>query len=365
MIQLAGSTASRWARSASGVVPMSALVLFLASLIVRAAYLLAVGTQDAGDTALYEAISRDFSESAYRFAPRITYPALLYVFGSSIVLVQLVMDAGVTCLLTVICGRMISPRAGLVAGFTHIVLWDAFRWSAYILTDTTYMFLLTLVVGLVLGSKKMWPVAIIPTVLLLHLTRPTGLIFLFLLAGWGLYRLKSIPFAVGVLAISLVPLMTTLTHTGMPGSSLSSPEFAFEHASTVIQDGRQAASGYISAIPAKVVALYAPFQSGFSGAHLIVNMVLWPIYVFALVGSVTDFRNRAVQVAMLGILGFTMFHALTWVDYDQRYRAPALILLLIPAAAGFDRWALIATNAVGSRWKPWRPRKESNLRPVD
>jgi hypothetical protein len=87
-------------------------------------------------------------------------------------------------------------------------------------------------------------------------------------------------------------------------------------------------------------------------------MVLWPIYVFALVGSVTEFRNRAVQVAVLGILGFTMFHALTWVDYDQRYRAPALILLLIPAAAGFDRLALIATNAVGSRWKPWRPRQD-------
>lgn len=82
---------------------------------------------------------------------------------------------------------------------------------------------------------------------------------------------------------------------------------------------------------------------GYSGLHKAINVAYFvPAYLLSLVALLGARRNRdprfrAFVVALAMWIGaFAMFHALTLLDYDFRFRVPALPYLILLASCGVD-----------------------------
>jgi hypothetical protein len=100
--------------------------------------------------------------------------------------------------------------------------------------------------------------------------------------------------------------------------------------------------GEIAALAArKAVVLWSPVLPGWSPRHaLISGLSLVPLYAAALLGAWTQpVRPGPRAFAMVTILVPTVTSMVTFVDFDQRYRLPALLGVLVFAGAGLDRVA--------------------------
>ena len=88
----------------------------------------------------------------------------------------------------------------------------------------------------------------------------------------------------------------------------------------------------------------------FSFRHNVLNLVsLVPLYVFTIVGLV-GIRGRPFFMILAIFVGsLTLLHMLTWVDYDQRHRAPLVPFMAILAARGFEL-AVGFARGLGRRW---------------
>lgn len=86
----------------------------------------------------------------------------------------------------------------------------------------------------------------------------------------------------------------------------------------------------------KFKIFWTPVLPEFSVFHSLVNLAYYvPFYGLAVNGTRLVPRNRAgLSLLLLGIASFTVTSMITFVDYDQRYRLPAELLLIPLAAIG-------------------------------
>ncbi len=82
---------------------------------------------------------------------------------------------------------------------------------------------------------------------------------------------------------------------------------------------------------------WAIYIAPFSFRHKAFNVVwLIPLFSFAMIGIVQSIRMkiRSSYILWTILLAFTIFHTLTIIDFDQRYRAPLLPIVSIYAGFG-------------------------------
>ncbi len=91
----------------------------------------------------------------------------------------------------------------------------------------------------------------------------------------------------------------------------------------------------------KALVFWTPALPGWSLSHALFSVAtLVPLYVLAWLGSrVRPSQPAAQTFAVLVLVAFTLTSMLTFVDYDQRYRLPASLGIVIFAGVGVH-WAL-------------------------
>jgi 4-amino-4-deoxy-L-arabinose transferase-like glycosyltransferase len=88
----------------------------------------------------------------------------------------------------------------------------------------------------------------------------------------------------------------------------------------------------------------------FSRTHNLINVVYYaPLYLLALVGLADGItganrpRGRVVAITALWIVSIAWLHAMTLLDFDWRYRLPAMPMLILLCACGAE--------AIARRWR--------------
>ena len=367
------------------------LALFLCALAVRLVYFTAVGVTLASDAFVFDDVANRWVQTGFASFPysdtlyqhplnfRVTYSflmATLYLlFGVgnhvAIVVFQILLDSTVAASLFYAGARAGKICAGAIAAAIYICLWDNFRWTTYILADTVLVFSLCalFVLSLSIVQNPRWHKALVLGLLvswLLH-TRPNGLILILLLPAYLIVRMRkdvrqaavfaalvatSVLIIVGpsvMLWSKMQPTVQSseehmaerrnlndllIMSTKTIQNNLIEPSFEHDETNFLIYLQKYPLE-HIKICLRKFVVFYKPTAQTFSLGHNVFNlMVLVPIYSFALVGLMRIRGRPLFAVVILFIVSLTLLHMLTWVDYDQRHRAPIMPFMVMLAAKG-------------------------------
>ena len=263
-----------------------------------------------------------------------------------------------------------SALAGAIgaAGITFLF------WSVYVLTETLFLFVLALTVDRLLalhGSRRVARDGAVAAacVALLLTARPTAAAFVMAIPVWAyltasgprarairIAAAASVAAGVAFAAASMAGLLGTVGDrfgtffwgslwVGLQwteqGRATGGVDIVREAPGGVFRDGviewMRAEPGhfFVQALR-KLKVFWAPVLPEFSAFHAAVNLAYYlPLYALALIGARAGVvERRALLLLVLGIASFTLLAMVTFVDYDQRYRLPAELLLVPIAAAG-------------------------------
>jgi hypothetical protein len=287
-----------------------------------------------------------------------TLPMCLIVEGaglgySGFVAYQVLLSSASTVLLYDTCRReWDSELAGLVAGIVAAVFWPTFQWVNWILTDVSFVFMMT--AGLwsftryrtVENPMLFDRILVVGSAIAIGFTRPVGLL---VAVGWLLWAslggesvrvfrnpLSGIATAAGV----VMAYLTLSSRDEFSGQLLEvwrngvlvldDPTFSYEYmhtpASTVIGFVLQNPLELIVMGLLKTVLLFVPFVGRFSVLHTVINLtILLPPMLLSLVALVILVRYEDIQRLMTWAwpaIAMTALIAATFWDFDWRYRAP-------------------------------------------
>lgn len=263
---------------------------------------------------------------------------------------------------------MVRPTFGELAAGTAAFLaatsWELGRWSVYVLTDAVFVALVVLAAlawaALARTPDRLRGLGLVAVSLLVALQRPVGLLHVALgwlvVAGrwWRARAWRPLGgITLGLLLVLGPVAIAALDPGSVHGVGHAGTAFATRFATgEVIHDMPHLAWPYrgdpadavargahaVLLVGRRVLAFWAVGVPGHSWSHHVLDLVgLVPIYFLALVGMVVAGRRRWPGMArhwLLVLVVVTGFHALTEVDYDHRYRAPALPFLMAFAGVG-------------------------------
>lgn len=272
-------------------------------------------------------------------------------------------------------------RPGLIAGVIgglYIIfgLPDGFLWSYAVLTDTIFLFWVSVFVvsttmGLLGGSRYWWVVSLIAAVSA-PFVRPPGLLLPFLcLYALGLHRLCVKRGKVGtVVLISLVipggvafvviPWLVLMKINGDPLADALIPDFLNTYFSwaadsfvkgivvrTRVELDLDSLPGYIEIVRMIIHRLgyyWIPIRLGerpYSLIHNIVNTVYIMAALPLLFLGIRDLIRKGRRCALAGLFlimvaySYALFHATTLVSFDWRYQLPGMVPFWILAGCGW------------------------------
>jgi hypothetical protein len=255
---------------------------------------------------------------------------------------------------------------GVFAGFA--LLHDQFQWVRYVTTDSTFQLLALSVFSLTCAgfradagparSARFAGAAALAA--LSVFCRPPGLVLcawvVFVLAaaprgperrppGWG--RTAAVAALLCALAIGVQAFLMAKPDHMPPALRLAFDPVWRGLAAGAVVDARPETyteRGATATMLWRVAYFFAPWSRAFSTAHTVANAAVYlPVYLLGALGLRSAFAARsplppaARDVAVLAALfvaAFAVFHALTLLDYDWRYRLPAVPALLLLAAVG-------------------------------
>lgn len=270
------------------------------------------------------------------------------------IVVQILFSAVAAVLIFDTARRALGRRAGLVAGIGMALLWEMFQWDIYLLSDTTFIVVLSFVLWSTTrfyleASRKNRAMAL-AGLGLLAITRPfgapiaIGYLAVDLWRGWSTDspQLVQNRWVGAALIVALVVLPTIVSaRTGWAESMLLDTwmqgrivhddptfdyPFALSHASSPLDfvlanPGDMLVMGVL-----KVGAFFVPFVPRFSLVHIGINAAtLLPLMLAGTAGLVV-LANRDGDLAAswsVPLLIVLAIVAATFVDWDWRYRAPA------------------------------------------
>lgn len=111
---------------------------------------------------------------------------------------------------------------------------------------------------------------------------------------------------------------------------------------------------YVAITLDRFIHYFSPTAEGFSFIHKVMSSLFYlPIYCLAGFSFLCLFSKNGysrtntwlvAQTAAIFVLFYASYHAVTWIDFDWRYRVPCIPVLILLAALGLDR--IIRMNCV-------------------
>jgi len=356
-------------------------LLILLACIVNFGYYYAVGVCKATDTVFYLRNASYFLANGFEglVSQHIPFYYWLYpvflsmfikLFGNSYqsyVIVTQVILISVSCLFIYKIGADIfNQNVGLIAALIYIFSWEIFRWAEFVLTDSMYIFLFLACIYYSVKIKKHLDAVSIfilgIMVCLIIMLRPTALV-LGIILGFSIAimmykekKYKVLLISVGTVSI-VVAILLSYSGLGNPNSYGLSwfkgyfgslflkgqvisgmPEYDFKFWGDLSTASLAEKIGYYSLlILRRIIAFWTFYFPKFSFSHNLLSILtVFPVIVFGVFGMIksTFVKSSTNWMLICLILLYTLFHSMTDIDYDQRYRAPILSLLTIYAAYG-------------------------------
>lgn len=266
-----------------------------------------------------------------------------------------------------LASRHIGTLGGAVVAAGFLLGSDIVDWSRYILTDSLYlgisMLAIYLMIEAVVRQAPRYAVAAGGVIAVALLTRPTAphllVPFVFTLITmrrpvrrWTIVFAAALPFVLLAAVAALAFLAQRPVDARRTGFLLD----LYRHGVVIVgrpETWTRGGSGFVPFLDTLLHRLGAFFSitaQGFSRRHTIAAALYYvPLYAAAAVGVVALFARRTTERAAEIVAGISFVALCTiWVaqslviiDYDWRYRLPALPLLLLLAAFGLQsrRWA--------------------------
>lgn len=353
------------------------------------------GPQAGVDTALYSRwadllIAHGFNLSSYLQEQSFYIPPFLYL-GWIVVVAGLKSMLGASWMTAIVFLNWLSFGVGsyavlnasrrttgaaagvMLAAFLFVTAGDLLIFIPFVLSDLIFwgMASVTLAAGCRLataepGDDRALPAAVTGTLLVVFalIFRPTGLP---LLAFWAValvswfargpfdqFRTAVIATAAG-LALATIAWHAAIVTDPRAWPFAQRPEIfsvlAQEYGagllvvtpeSTLRVEPALTWFGAIRLTMQKMIYFVAPWQPSYSRAHTLINLAFFlPAYSLTIAAIVnrdrlTKPQRRAAVILMLFVLSVAVFHALLQLDYDHRYRLPALPALIMLAAIGLE-----------------------------
>lgn len=367
----------------------TATTIFLAALAFRVAYFgraLQVwgGVRVAGDTPAFErscellvtdpigALSAIKGLQYLGFTvPYCIVQGLTGGSGLAWVLVQIVLSAATAVLIYSVGRRLVNPLAGLIAGLSFALLFDVVRYTVFLLSETTFVFVFVLCLWAITRhwedpSRSSRALAI-GCLGWLAITRPFGMPIVF---GWLLfdlfprgskYRIGLIPRRVAIAGVILLPVTVLLTSSAP--SKLTQVEQGFREGWILFQGKTdfflaeynytaRPGDGLIGFLIANidhvltmmflrtvvffmplVDALVSPFWNAVNA------VILGPLLIGSAIAAIRGWQRDDVDLLVLlvpPIIVVTGIVAITLVSLGWRFRAP-----LGPAFALLTGYAVV------------------------
>lgn len=244
---------------------------------------------------------------------------------------------------------------------------DVWQWSRFILSDSTFLLLAYAVFLMearrLLGAARRWS-PVFAASAGVSLFRPTGFL-LFPITAWsyllqltrGCPRVRRLQVAglclCGVGAMLVADWIVQDTHrwpfdaasqaVGAVAETYAKGQIVWDRLETYRAAPTQLADYWLISAD-RFVHFFAPFASGFSWAHVLLQLAFYvPTYALASLWVILLLRGasgaakpeRDVSLATVGaILFYAFFHAIMQVDFDWRYRLPITPHLIMLAGCG-------------------------------
>ncbi len=231
---------------------------------------------------------------------------------------------------------------------------DLLTWPRYILTDTVFSFLVLLGIFYIIKSlinKKFYYFPIILVTLLIYLTRPTSLPFIFgfiFFIGVSKLKINHSPRLILIiifLLFLLTPFIFGLIYEFSNKYLDVYPQIVFliemVKMGMIIHDRPDTwvdiPNSYFDVVILyfkRILFFFTPYAKSFSIIHVILNSIqtfyiLLSIGIWAFFNKNYDHFNKVFLLILLISFFLSAFHAFTLIDYDWRYRFPIIIPLLI------------------------------------
>lgn len=295
-----------------------------------------------------------------------------YALSGSItgwILIQIILSAVGCILMYFTVKKTVNRTAGIIASGTLTVLFDSFQWDVYILSDSIFVFVMTV---------TLWALAT-------HYVRGTTRTRLFALSSLGylaITRPFGIPIFLGVVVTDqfvsyfdllpqirgIVPLLAVTSATIVllsqrvswvlqhVTSSFASGLLVWDEPTLIypfISEGTVSFGYLLSNIHhiilialLRVLVFFLPVMPRFSLVHNLTNVItLVPVMLLAAVGVVRLSRRRETAYLLMWLvplIAILLVISVTFVDWDWRYRAPAGPLLAVLAGYAIGTDARIA-----------------------
>jgi len=368
--------------------PPGSILAFVAAAAAAGLPALGTGPILAPDSAAYARGAERLIASGLDFpelvaAASTTYPAVLYslflmlvvvlklLFGAAwpaaLVAVNVLALAGAAALLVrasfVATG---SAAAAWAALLLFVACFDLLHWSAFVLSDSTFIFVSFAVFALaadrIVRRAGSWaPVFALACVAAFY--RPPGVVLL-PAAAWAWFLARSAPGALRKVAAAAAAaaavggsvlfawLMQQPERWPVPMLAGTVKATAAQYAAGEVVSARletfhaapRSVADFASITADRLAHFFAISASDFSLGHTLANAAFFlPAYAFAALALAAGATGRGglssgqrdVQLAAAAFILLTAwFHALLQVDFDWRYRAPILPHLILLAAAG-------------------------------
>jgi hypothetical protein len=240
--------------------------------------------------------------------------------------------------------------------FLLILSADFLTWPRYILTDTIYASLSFLLIYITMSVKNFDFKKISIWLLcgfLLAFTRPTAMpilaVSIFLMF---IYKIKLNPKV--MMLMFLISFFSSALIYAVFASNLANNTnlsegidhlMNFAKSGVVIHDRPDTyinisndISGFFKLFCYRFLFFFNPYAQSFSSIHIIFNSFLTLVYLFGLMGTiwnwgVASFEQKQFFLKInLFIFSIAIFHSATLIDFDWRYRFPAIILMMFVGA---------------------------------
>jgi hypothetical protein len=326
----------------------------------------------------------------FYFAFVVVISAAQELFGASwataVVAFNVVMQtiAAFAVLLTVVA--VSGPIAAWVAAALLAVLFDFNQWVG--MTQPDPMFIAVSAIAVAAGLRavdserpdRLWPVVTaVGACLLIVFVRPAWppviatmlvVVLLAIVRGGKPFSRTAVLLGLGIAGLAAVLGMWAGAQiyfdlTILPGDIgarfvamfrpdlvggvvvISRPEMYIASADTAV--------GFLHVMALRVVYFFWFVADGFSPQHRLLNIVGHvPLYAFAVIGiAVTLLRTTSRRVQFAGLVAIVwvattaLYHAVTVLDFDWRYRAPTYFPIILLASIG----AGAVLTGLGLRWR--------------
>lgn len=358
------------------------LIVAIIALLARISYWFIQGTSAGKDTEVYTGACGTWFSKPWLLSrpinsgftlPFCTVTEVLNLSWDYWILVQILLSV-VACLLvySIAIGHL-GRIAGLVGGLSMAVMWESFQWDVYVLTDSLFVFFVTLALWAVSRhhrnqTRRTFWVAWIAIAMMVF-TRAHGLP---IAAGWFLldflprdhrYRLNLISrplhgivilaIGLGVFGFQYYGFVTGRLLEWYAQGLLVWDEPMLQYPWTLSEHSDPLSFvlfnlHHILLISIlRVMLFFNPIMPRWSTLHILVNIVtLIPTLIASLWAIVHSLRNDR-ELFLLWALPLVMLLlviALTHVDWDWRYRAPAAPMFSL--LTGYTVWVIWQSDRV-------------------